>query len=100
MVGSFLNLTAFGSCAIVIAFLCGGGLSRATVYSLSVDHKAAPAADHSVVTVTGSVVCTSGDQTEIFVNVLQAKSGTVGLVFGPALICTGSVQQYSVDVPV
>ncbi len=97
-----LRLDAFGSCAVVIALLCGGGLARATVTSLSVDHKAVASADHTVVTVTGILVCTKGDTAQVAADVVQAKSGTLG--FGatppPGFICTGSAQPYSVDVPV
>ncbi len=96
-----LKLIALGSCAVVIALACAGGLARATISSFSVDQKAVASPDHTMVTVTGSIECSLGDTFSVFVQVLQAKPGSVANgVINPDIPCTGSVQEYSVDVTV
>ncbi len=93
------NALAMG--AVMLALLCAGGLARATVSALAIDHKAVPSADHTVVTATGSLECTAGDMAVVTVTVLQGKSGTLGsATTTPPLACTGAAQAYTVDVPI
>ena len=100
MVSRF-RFNAFAMGAVMLVLLCASGLARATVSSLDVDQKAVPSAGSTVVTVTGSLVCTAGDAFEVSVLMLQGKSGTQGngSSLNP-LTCTGAGQDYSVDVPV
>ncbi len=95
------RFNAFAMGVAMLALLCAGGLARATVSSLAVDHKAVPSADHTVATATGSLECTAGDMALVTVTLLQGKSGTIGSgVTTPPLACTGAAQAYSVDVPI
>jgi hypothetical protein len=97
-----LKLTALGSWAIVIVLACAGGLAGAqTVDSLTVDRRADASADYTFITITVSINCTAGSMAGVSGFVLQPKSGVYG--YPPALAeiaCTGSVQDYLLDIPV
>ena len=96
------KLIALRSLAIVISLACAVGLASAqTVDSLTVDRRADASADHTVITITGSINCTADSEASLSGFVLQPKPGVYGAPPDLAsLNCTGLVQDYSLDIPV
>lgn len=83
------------------AVVSSGGGAHAAITSFSIDHKAvATAARHTGTTVRGEIECTAGHTASLLAAVIQAKAGAAGTGVSTLFTCTGSSQEWSIDVPV
>ncbi len=98
MLRAFKSLVVLGALLLVTA-----SVARAQPTSISVDAKDALTADGAAITVTGFIVCGTGETFEVTADVLQNHAGTTtigaGMSPGPTP-CAGIPQPYSVLVQV
>lgn len=82
--------------AVLIAGGVAAGPASASVFSITADTSVSLSATKTSVTVTGTIVCTAGNEVNVVMNVLQ-NSGSVDTVSGGSAIitCTGQVQTWS-----
>ena len=85
-----------------LAMIAGTSSASAAITSFSVNDKASLQLNNTVAVVTGFVQCTAGDTVDISSTVIQVKGQLLAEGFGDSgsITCTGSLQAWSVAVPV
>ena len=90
-------ILTFATVILVTGLFASG--AQAFISSLTLDSQASMSPTKTSVVATGTVICSSGDDVDVVVAILQSsgKVDAVGQGFG-TFTCTGTLQTYSVVV--